>query len=115
MKGILFRVFGVVGLLSAGVLLVAIYANAEARKRGGPDLSPLLCPAIAEILIGVGLLFLRKWAAVLFAAPLAILGCWLFFGSLMHVQWPWALINIVFSLVLLFPTLVTVTMWKELR
>src|SRR4051794_21751555 len=70
-----FRVLGQLVLVAAVATLILFVANLRARfYYGALNLSSLGYLAVYGILVGYGLTQIRKWAAVLLAAPLSILG-----------------------------------------
>lgn len=98
-----FRAYGVLTLLlSPGAL--GMTTN---------DLSALvLCSAV--IVVGVGLLFLRKWAALYFSVPLFCYGVWIFFSSIEAEPFPGNLLVMVYSFSLMLPLFVTIRIWPHL-
>jgi hypothetical protein len=111
----LFRLFGILTLLNAALLALLVYANRYARQNGGHDLSGLTMFIYPSVLIGIGLLFLRKWAAILLSLPLLATSVWLIVGSILAVPFPYMIINFLFALMLLIPAAATVNYWTELK
>jgi hypothetical protein len=81
---------------------------------------PLTASAIVRLsiffflttIVGIGLLFLRKWAALLLLAALMAFAIWLIVGSILYVPFPWNLINFIFAFVALLPTYVIFRSWS---
>ena len=66
-------------------------------------------------LLGVGLLFARKSAAIIATLGFVAYATWLIIGSIIHVPLPWTLINIVFGLVILIPAVIILKNWRYLK
>jgi hypothetical protein len=87
-----------------------------------PRLAPFNSEAIVRVsifllvstVVGVGLLFMRKWAALLFSLFTAVIALWLIIGSVLYVPFAWSLINISLGIPLLFPAAVTIRSWSLL-
>jgi len=110
--------FTMLGCLSvvAGIACILLsYANTKARQSGGHDVSSAAYFSIFFTPVGVGLVFLRRIAAVLLSFPLAVLALWMIVASLFTVPFPWWLANIAFGILLLFPSWATWRGWSELR
>ncbi len=110
----LVRLFGVLTLFGAIASLMLYWQNAEARQQGGYDLSPILIYFYFGVPLGLGLLFLRKWAAIILSLFSLAMAAWLSIGSLLYVPFPFMLINILFSLIFLLPSAATLYSWQEL-
>jgi hypothetical protein len=110
-----FRVFGGLALAFGMLLLVIIVANLRTRGAGGHDLLPGTPFALLSVVIGIGLLLHRKWAAVLFAGALGITGLWLGIMSTVKVPMPWLILNVGLACVLLLPSAVVVRCWSQLN
>jgi hypothetical protein len=78
-----------------------------------PERGYLFC--IALIVLAVGLIALRRWAAVLVAAAGAGIGAWLAIGSLLHVPWPFVPINMCLAALCFVPALLTSHHWRALK
>jgi len=86
------------------------------------QLGPLTASAIIRLsifffsttLIGIGLLFLRKWAALFLSVALMVFAIWLIVGTIQDVPFPWTLINFAFAFLALLPTLVIFRSWSLL-
>ena len=116
MNTILFKIFGLLTFLNEALVLLFL-ASPRARALG-----PLSTQAIIRIfvfyvsatVIGIGLLYLRKWAAVFFSLSLLLVAISIIFGSIWEVPFPLNLINIFFGSLLLLPAIVTVYSWSLL-
>ena len=73
----------------------------------------LLLTAVT-ILVGCGMIGLRKWAALYFSLPLFCLGVWEFFNSIPAVTFPYNLLLMAHALSLTLPLVVTILAWKQL-
>ena len=69
--------------------------------------------AAVEVM-GFGLAFLRKWAALYFSIPLFCFGIWLAFVSIYKVAFPLNLFAILLGIFLTRPLAITIRHWKEL-
>ena len=114
MKANYFRSFGVLTLLFDLVLFFfAIDALSNVASRPGPSVR-MLVSFIAVTMVGFGLLFLRKWAAVYFSLPLFLFGLWIFLTSIEQVPFPYNLLYMCEGLSLMLPLVVTVRIWPKL-
>lgn len=114
MRANYFRSFGVVTLL---LDLLWIFFAISALSTVEPSLWQcvrMLVPIGPITLIGIGLLFLRKWAALYFSMPLFLVGIWLFWTSIVQVLFPWNLLFMCEGLSLMLPLVVTIRVWPEL-
>lgn len=64
--------------------------------------------------IGIGLLYRRKWAAIGFSLATLSVALWLIIGSLLYVPFPWMFYNFLVGIIFLVPLLVTVSFWSQL-
>jgi hypothetical protein len=65
-------------------------------------------------LVGFGLLFLRKWAAIYFSVPLFCFGAWLALTSIEPIPFPFNLCYMCLGVSLMLPLIVTVRVWSQL-
>jgi len=65
-------------------------------------------------LIGIGLIFMRKWAALYFSIPLFAYGISEAFFSIEQVAFPFNLLVMLHGLSLALPLVVTIRIWKHL-
>jgi hypothetical protein len=115
MRANYFKWFGVLTLLLDSILflfaidaLLSVGANPRSSVR-------TLVSFIVVTIIGFGLLFLRKWAAIYFSLPLFLFGVWLFWASIEQVSFPYNLLCMCEGLSLMLPLIVTVHIWPELK
>lgn len=113
-KTSVFTAFGIAVLAFAVLSLLLVVANRPTAAQGGHDLSGAVGPSLLLIVIGVGLLFNRRWAAALFAAICTAVGGWLTFGSLLVVPLPWLFLNVFYGLSLIVPAIVVYRNWSKL-
>ena len=111
---VVFRVFGGLAILAAVLCVIAFFANIRARHSGGHDISSVIYLAVFFAIVGVGLLLLRKVAALLFCIPVFVLGVVLVFGSIFRVPFPWLLINVGYVILMFVPTWITFRGWGAL-
>ena len=114
----LFRLFGVLTLLYVASLPFFIFIewNRNPNHLHSVSLMRLSVSLLSLIVVGVGLLYLRKWAAIYFSFLLLAVSIWLILGSTISgFLFPWSLFNIALGLMLIFPTIVTIKLWSELR
>ena len=98
-----FRAYGVLTLLlSPGAL--GVTQNNLSR----------LVLFFAVIVIGLGLLCLRKWAAFYFSVPLFCYGAWIFLGVIEEVAFPGNLLAMAYGGSLMLPLIVTIRIWPQL-
>jgi hypothetical protein len=109
-------VFWVMGILSIVLGVVSgLLSYASYRHPGGHDLRSAVIFAGYFVLVGIGLLFQRRVAAVLFSLPLLAGALWLGIGSIFAVPFPWSLLNVAFAFIMLLPSWATWRGWSALR
>ena len=69
---------------------------------------------LAIFIVGLGLIGLRKWAAIYFSAPLLWMGLSIFWTSIEAFPFPGNLVHMVYSVSLMLPAVVTVRLWPHL-
>jgi hypothetical protein len=111
----IFKVFGWLTVAFGVVALFGVVANLKGKTFGGHSLAPFAGVAVLSILVGVGLLFHRKWAAVSFAVLLSCAGFWMGIMSVVRVPMPWLILNFSLACVLLVPSALVVFRWSELK
>jgi hypothetical protein len=116
MNGLVFKMFGVLFLAFYALsLLVTANEIRVGRLLLTPEVFACNCIATAVVLfVCIGLLRLRKWAAILFSAATASAGLWLIIGSILYVPFPWMLPNLGMGICLLLPTTATYLLWQDL-
>jgi hypothetical protein len=95
-----FRLFGGLTLLLSPLVLAA------------PGKSLVLFAAV--VVVGVGLLFLRKWAALYFSVPLFGFGSWIALSTITMDPFPSNLLVMVYSVSLMLPLVITIRVWRQL-
>ena len=108
-----FRLFGVLTVLLDLALL--FYANDALTFYSSQALILRIQVSLVAIaIVGLGLLCLRKWAAIYFSLPLFLFGIWFFWTSIEQVAFPYNLLCMCVGLSLMLPLVVTVRIWPEL-
>ena len=69
---------------------------------------------LAVFIVGLGLIGLRKWAAIYFSAPSLCIGLSVFWSSIEQVSFPWNLAYMLYGVSLMLPAVVTVRLWPYL-
>ena len=105
-----FRAFGALTLLLSPAIFGDTFFRAQTPAQ---VLRGLFLLAAVEV-IGFGLAFLRKWAALYFSIPLFCFGIWLAFVSISRVPFPVNLYAILLGIFLTRPLVITIRHWKEL-
>src|SRR5690349_12423324 len=104
-----FKAFGVVVISSDlfgfcasldGILWHADFSSSQLVK--------MRVAFFAILIVGLGLIGLRKWAAIYFSAPLFCIGLWIFLGSIQQIPFPENLIGMLYGMSLMLPAVVTV-------
>lgn len=114
MRPIFFRAFGVVTLsLSLPILRLLISDVLFITHAPRQEFRTLIGVAFVTF-IGIGLLFLRKWAAIYFSVPLFCYGLWLALTSIEPVPFPWNLLYVCEGISLMLPLGVTIRVWSQL-
>jgi hypothetical protein len=109
-----FKFFGALILLGAAAAAWVVFTNTGVRQHGGHDISGILPQVCVEAPLGLGLFFLRKWAALLLSAALLAAAAGLIVGSVRHAPWPWMPLNIGLGALLMAPAVITRRYWSEL-
>jgi hypothetical protein len=112
-----FRACGVLVLLGgAWVVWTVLTLRRECHPAPLPPHANLRLAAfaVAATAVGFGLLYLRKWAAAIFAVVSTLVGAWLMASLLRGVPYPWTLINLAIGAALLFPAAVVLRYWSLL-
>jgi hypothetical protein len=92
---------GFLVVCGAFIALVALFTHLD--RRGVPHQEILLVPAAGFVAVGLGAMALRLWAVVLAVAMSLAVGVWLIVGSLLHVPFPYCLINVALGAVACLP------------
>ena len=112
MKRNSFAAFGVLTLL-----LSPLASSIRLFRTANPSpmlIAPNKVLLLAIVLIGFGLIFRRKWAALYFSLPLCAYGISEAFSSIEHVTFPMNLLVMLHGLSFTLPLVVTVRVWKDL-
>ena len=105
-----FRAFGALTLL----LIPSIFADTLFKAQTQTQfLRELVLLAAVEV-VGFGLAFLRKWAALYFSIPLFCFGVRQVFVSTYAVGFPLNLVAMLLGISLTLPLIVTIRLWKQL-
>lgn len=102
-----FAAFGVVTLLLSPLVYPITVHSSEPSMRG-------LVVSLATWLVGLGLIFMRKWAALYFSLPLFVYGIMEAFCSIKQVTFPYNLLMMMHGISLTLPLVVTIRIWKQL-
>ena len=105
-----FRVYGALTLLLGPWLLLDKFHERLTRTQG---LRWLVLLTAVE-LVGFGLAFLRKWAALYFSIPLFYFGLQTAFVSIYEIAFPHNLLAMAYGLSLTLPLMLTIRLWKQL-
>ena len=109
-----FRAFGAVTLFfSLTGLYVFVSAVISAGSASPQEIKMLVGFGFATV-VGVGLLFLRRWAAIYFSVPLFYYGVRLALGSVEQFPFPMNLFWMCEGVSLMLPLLVTIRVWPLL-
>src|ERR1700750_1472648 len=106
MKRNSFAAFGVVTLLLSSLLIpCAVFSTQTLRG---------LILSLALVLIGFGLIFRRKWAALYFSLPLCVYGISAAYFSVHDVTFPLNRLAMAHGLSLSLPLVITIRVWQDL-
>jgi hypothetical protein len=114
------RMLGVLSLGLATLLLVLCLLNVRSSLLyGQPKWSPpLLVGATYCAALGVGMLFLRKWAVILYAASTTAIGLCLVVGSILHglkTEYPWVLVDVPMGFLFCLYLIAAILCWRDLK
>ena len=107
-----FAAFGVLALILSPLLFpIAVFYTVSPSStlitRG-------LILSSATVLVGFGLIFRRKWAALYFSLPLFAYGVTEAYFSIEEVTFPYNLLVMLHGLSLTLPLVVTIRIWTDL-
>ena len=105
-----FRAYGALTLLLGPAQLGDTLLRAQTQTQ---FLRWLFLLTAVEV-VGFGLAFLRKWAALYFSIPLFWLGIQQVFISIYAVAFPLNLIAMLLGFSFMLPLIVTIRIWKQL-
>jgi hypothetical protein len=110
MGRIYFPVYGALTLLLGPFLLLDTFHERLTRTQG---LRWLVLLTAVE-LVGFGLAFQRKWAALYFSIPLFCFGLQKAFVSIYEIAFPHNLFAMAYGLSLTLPMVLTIRVWRQL-
>lgn len=110
----LFGIFGFLTLSFGGLVLYLSFFSQRAQPDPASNLRVIVFLALTAV-TAIGLIFQRKWAAILFSLATGMFSFWLIIGSIAEVPFPFLLINLVMGLLLLSPLLATISCWSSLK
>ena len=105
-----FRAFGALTLLVNPAIFSDVFNGTLTRTQ----FVRALFLMIAVEVLGFGLAFLRKWAALYFSIPLFYFGLRLALSSIYDVVFPLNLLVMLNGVTLMFPLVITIHIWKQL-
>jgi len=107
----LIRVYGALAtLFGLGFCWLAFTVNLGAH--GIADWRILLVPGTFIVLIGTGTIFLLRVFSIILSIACTAIGLWLIIGSMLHVLFPWLILNILFGFVALIPLYSLIRIWE---
>ena len=115
-----FRFFGATAIaISVALALIGIGVVRRLVDDNGVGfiqaiISTMIFPLYGFI-VGIGLLKLKRWAAVGLALPAGLTAIWLIIGSLIYVPICWAWINGCIGLLMLLPTVAAILFGSVLK
>lgn len=74
----------------------------------------VVCASVASA-FGIGLILMRRWAAIPFSIMFACVALDLIIGSIVYVPLPYTIINILLGLLMLLPLMATILGWNQLK
>ena len=95
-----------------GVLVLVIELPFVAFLK--PRATQCLILLVAFGILGLGLLNLRKWAALYFSGLLLSWGIWMFLEAIEGIPFPWNLLFMGEAFSLILPAIVTYRLWAHL-
>src|SRR5215813_3587003 len=109
MNLIYFRVLGALTLWLGPVFLLYIFDGKPTQTQ---YLRGIVLITAVE-LVGFGLAFLRKWAALYFSVPLFCFGIQKAFVSIYEIAFPFNLFAMAYGLSLTVPLFLTIRFWRQ--
>ncbi|HJY28678.1 MAG TPA: hypothetical protein VJ306_11665 [Pyrinomonadaceae bacterium] len=101
-----FRMFGALTLLLGPAFLLYTFDKLTVTRG--------LVLLTAVELVGFGLAYLRKWAALYFSIPLFCFGLQQAFVSIYDIAFPHNLLAMAYGLSLTLPLVLTIRLWRQL-
>ena len=102
-------------LILALLLLSEVSENWHIASTGGINLRSLSIPAAALIVVGTGLLFRRRSAALIATLGSFAVTLWVLVGSVLNVPMPWLLVMVALAGIALAPAFVILKNWRDLN
>ena len=109
------KAFGIFTFLVEAFVLLFFVAFGE-LDRGLPVrfMISVMVFFFATTVIGIGLVLLRKWAAILFSLALAALPIWLTLTSSGEARFAWYAMSFVLAVVSIAPIVIVIRSWSLL-
>jgi len=112
---VIFRILGGLALLFAGVLFVGgIFTILRYPPRSVGDCAGLLAVIVALGVGGLGLFYLRKWAALLFSGMTLCVATWEIKSALVPIPGNASWLGFIFAVPFVIPAILTVMFWRTL-
>ena len=119
MQTFLFRLFGIATLLFGAGIICAFVLTLPRLEADGLVTPKIILRIITMLLlifgVGIGLFYLRRWAAVILSVGTFVLAGSLIIGTIQGVPFPYSLINYAFGITLFFPIACTIGFWSTLK
>lgn len=71
--------------------------------------------SIYSAVLGVGLVYAKKWAVALFVVTMAGIGIFVVVRAVIETPFPWTLLNIAIGIAFCLPFVPAVRCWRELK
>ena len=111
-----FRLFGVLTLLVFMGILGAFVVTAHLFPKPATFVYVRLSlSTIFGTFLAIGLLLLRKWAAIIFSAVSFAMGVWMIVGSFLYWPFPEMLFILLIGLSFIIPLALTILYWPHLK
>lgn len=114
-----FSAMGAIMFCCVAMVLLVLFLSAGHSSGHVPPLTfpifgRLFFLAVALSVLGLGLIGLRKWAALAFSLCTLYMSFWVFAESLHSVPWSWSGIGFWWGLLLVSPSVLTLIFWHSL-
>jgi hypothetical protein len=111
-----FRGFGYLAIGFAVLWGVLVLSNLRSwLTYNGPNYSPLGLISVYWGALGVGLVYMKKWAVALFVLSLSSIGIFVVLRAIFETPFPSALLYIAFGLALCMPFVPALRYWHDLK
>ena len=114
-KRLTLRIVGILAIMIGSGALVISLLNTPNRLSGGRSLGGLFSLAALLVTLGAGSALGMSWAGYLLALGGLIYGIAMIAGSLVYVQFPWALINVALGCIFCIPAIVFIKIERQKR